>query len=151
MVATPTGLGRHNRPLAVTALLPAPLLQLLLPSQHARFIPFRFGFGDHAFFLIQDGEAGVGENVVGVEFGDAVGDFDGFVEAVQVLEGAAQAVEGVGEGGVGGQGFAVFGYGLLVVSFGDQVERGVVVVFGLEIVVRAGRVVGHRAGVLGGV
>jgi hypothetical protein len=31
-----------------------------------------------------------------------------------------------------------------VVSFGDQIERGVVVVFGLGI--GAGRVVGHRAG-----
>src|SRR6266849_634170 len=118
--------------------------QLLLPSQHACFVPFRFGFGDHALFLIQNGKAGVGEDVVGVEFGDAVGGFDGVVEAVQVLEGAAQAVEGVGEGGVGGQGFAIFGHGLLVVSFGDQIERGVVVVFGFAI--RAGRVVGHRAG-----
>src|SRR6266852_537234 len=120
--------------------------QLLLPSQHACFVPFRFGFGDHALFLIQNGKAGVGEDVVGIEFGDAVGDFDGFVEAVQVLEGAAHAVEGVGEGGVGGQGFAVFGHGLLVVSFGDQIERGVVVVFGLSgIGAVAGRVVGHRA------
>jgi len=93
---------------SVTNGLPTPLLQLLLPAQHARLVSFGFGFGDHAFFLIQDGEAGVGEDVVGVEFGDAVGDFDGFVEAVQVLESAAEAVESVGEGGVGSQGFAVF-------------------------------------------
>jgi hypothetical protein len=53
----------------------------------------------------------VGKNVVGVEFGNALGDLDGLVQAVQVLEGAAQAVEGVGEGGVGGQRLAVIRLG----------------------------------------
>ena len=73
----------------------------------------------------------MGEDIVGIEFGEALGDFDGFVEAVEILEGAAQAVEGVGEGGVGGQGLAVVLDGLFVVAFGYAVEGGVVVVFGL--------------------
>jgi hypothetical protein len=64
-------------------------LQLLLPSQDARFVGFGLGFGDHAFFLVENGEAGVGENVVGIERGDLIGHFDGLVEAVEVLEGAA--------------------------------------------------------------
>ena len=53
-----------RRPLATTA----SLFQLLLPPQHSRFVAFRFGFRDHSLFLIQDGKAGVGENVVGVNF-----------------------------------------------------------------------------------
>ena len=63
--------------------------QLLLPSQHARLISFRFGFGDHSFFLVEDREAGVGEDVVGIDLGNLLGNFDGFVEAVEILQGAA--------------------------------------------------------------
>jgi hypothetical protein len=44
------------------------VFQLLLPPQHPRFVAFGFGLGDHSFFLIQDGEAGVGQNVVGIDF-----------------------------------------------------------------------------------
>jgi hypothetical protein len=50
----------------------------------------------------------VGEDVVGIEFGEALGDFDRFVEAVQILQSAAQAVESVGEGGIGRKRLAVF-------------------------------------------
>jgi hypothetical protein len=39
--------------------LPIPLLQLLLPPQHPRLIPFRLGLWNHSFLLVQDREAGV--------------------------------------------------------------------------------------------
>lgn len=58
------------------------LLQLLLPAQDAGFVGFRFGFGDHTFFLVEDGEAGVGEDIVGVNGGNLLCDFDGFVKAI---------------------------------------------------------------------
>ena len=60
-----------------------------------------------------------------------LGDFDRFVEAVEILQSAAQSVEGVSEGGIGGQGLAILLDRLFVVAFGDVIERGVVVVFGL--------------------
>ena len=80
--------------------------QLLLPAQHAHLVGFRFGFGDHAFFLIEDREAGVSKNIVGIELRDTLRNFDCFVQAVQVLPGPAQAVEGIGKVRIGGQGLA---------------------------------------------
>ena len=43
-------------------------LQLLLPPQHPGLVPFRLGLGDHSLLLIEDGEAGVRQNVVGIDF-----------------------------------------------------------------------------------
>lgn len=39
-------------------------LQLLLPAQNSRLVAFFFGFRNHAFFLIKDGEACVGQDIV---------------------------------------------------------------------------------------
>src|ERR1019366_174361 len=44
------------------------LLQLLLPPQHSRLVAFRLGLGNHSLLLIQDREAGVRQNVVGIDF-----------------------------------------------------------------------------------
>jgi acrylyl-CoA reductase (NADPH) len=44
---------------------------------------FGFGFGNHSLFLIQDRQAGVGEDVVGIDCSDSVGDLDGFIEAIR--------------------------------------------------------------------
>src|SRR5258708_24659624 len=77
--------------------LSAPLLQLLLPPQHPRLVSFRLGLGDHSLLLIQDREAGVRQNVVGVDIRDLFGNFDGFVEAVEVLQRPAQSMQRFGE------------------------------------------------------
>ena len=51
-----------HRPLATA------LFQLLLPAQHPRLVAFRLGLGNHSLLLIEDREAGVGQNVVGIDF-----------------------------------------------------------------------------------
>jgi hypothetical protein len=56
------------RALAILNRSPASLLQLLLPAEHPRLIAFHFGLRNHSFFLIQDGEAGMGQDVVGIDF-----------------------------------------------------------------------------------
>src|SRR5439155_1518846 len=81
------------------------LLQLLLPSKNAGLVGFRFGFRDHALLLIQDGKAGVGENVIGIALGDFLGHRDGLVKASHVLIDAPQAVHGVSEGAIQFKGF----------------------------------------------
>jgi len=58
----------RRRRRATTNHSPASLLQLLLPPQHSRLVPFLLGLGDHSLFLIQDGEAGVRQNIVGINF-----------------------------------------------------------------------------------
>jgi hypothetical protein len=49
-------------------LSPTALLQLLLPPQHPRLVPFRLGLGNLSLLLIQDRKAGVCQNVVGIDF-----------------------------------------------------------------------------------
>ena len=102
----------------------------MFPAQDARLVGFGFGFRDHALFLIKDRKTGVGQNIIRRELRDALGDGDRVVEALQFLEGAREAVHGVGEVRVGFDGRAVFRDGLLVLALGEQVKRGIVVVFG---------------------
>src|SRR6058998_3216957 len=50
--------------------LPLLLLQLALPVEHARLAALRLGLGDHAGGLVEAGEAGVGQDVVGRELAE---------------------------------------------------------------------------------
>ena len=59
-----------------------------------------------------------------------MGNNDRFVEAVEVLQRPAQSMQRVGELGIGRQRLPVLFDRLLVVAFENQIERGVVVVFG---------------------
>src|ERR1700682_4568595 len=77
--------------------LAAPLLQLLLPPQHPSLVPFRLGLGNHSLLLIQDREAGVRQNVVGIDIRDLLGNFNGFVGAVEVLQRPAQSMQRIGK------------------------------------------------------
>src|ERR1700687_6406526 len=72
-------------------------LQLLLPPQHPRLVPFRLSLGNHSLLLIQDREAGVRQNVVGIDIRDLLGNFDGFGEAVEGLQRATQSLQRLGE------------------------------------------------------
>ncbi len=81
------------------------------------------------------------QHVVGIERGDAISDLDGFVELLRVLVNPRQAVHGVEEGRIGGDGSFVLPDSFLVMPLSVQIERRVVMVFrGL-----AGLVVGHPA------
>ena len=73
----------------------------------------------------------MGQHVVRIEFGDSLCHGDGFVQAVQILQGTRHAVHGFGKDRIGRQGLLVFGQGALLLALGHQVEGGVVVVFGL--------------------
>src|SRR5882762_11205566 len=110
--------------------LSAPLLQLLLPAQHPSLVAFRLGLGNHSFLLIQDREAGVRQNIVGIDVRDLSGNFDGFVEAGEVLQRPAQSVQRVGELRISRHRLPVLFDRLLVVAFKNQIERSVIVVFG---------------------
>lgn len=105
--------------------------QLLLPSQDACLVGFLFGLGNHSFFLIQDRKTSVGEDVIGIDGGDLFGNFDSFVETVEILQCAAQAVKSVSESRIGCERFSILVNGFVVAAFGDEVESGVVMVFGL--------------------
>jgi len=72
--------------------------QLMLPGEYFGAGGGGFGGGDVAELLQEDGEAGVGEGVVGVSGDPLVGEGEGLVELAGVFEGADQ---GVGRGGVG--------------------------------------------------
>src|SRR5712671_3830897 len=123
----------------------AAFLQLLLPSQNSGFVGLGFGLGNHALSLVQDGQAGIGQNVVGVEFGDSLCYYNGFIQAIEVLQGTGHAVHGFGKCRVGGQGLLVFSQSALLFALGNQIEGSVVVVFGFLV-----GVVGHEAEILTG-
>src|SRR5258708_9140170 len=110
--------------------LPTALLQLLLPPQHPRLVAFRLGLGNHSLLLIQDREAGVRQNVVGIDTRDLLGNFDGFVEAVEVLQRPPQSMQPVGELRIGRHRLPVLFDRLLVVAFTNQIKRGIVGMFG---------------------
>ena len=105
-----------------------------------------FGFGDAAEALQEDGEAGVGEDVVGRVGDEVLGEGQGFVEMVCVFEGAEQ---GVGCGGVvrlKREGVVEVGDRLGGRAGGHVVEGAVEGGFG-----GGGRVGGHGMSIDGGV
>src|SRR5271166_3558737 len=105
------------------------LLELLLPSENTCLVGLGFRFRNHALALIENRQAGVGENVVGIEFGDAVGDRDGLVVLLGVLIDAGQPMHGVEKRWVGRQGCLIICNGLGLPALGIVVERGVIAVF----------------------
>jgi hypothetical protein len=108
------------------------LFQLLLPAEDARLIGFGFGLRDHAFALIQDAEAGVGEDVFRIHLCQALRDSDRVVEQTQILLGADEAVHRVSERGVLGDGVLVLGDGGVELAGGEVVQRAEVVVLSCE-------------------
>jgi hypothetical protein len=62
----------------------------VLPSQHPRLSPFGFGLGNHAFLLIEHRQAGVREDVVRIDFRNALRQGNGLVVEFQILEGAGE-------------------------------------------------------------
>ena len=73
-----------------------------------------------------------------------LGNYDRFVEAVEILQRTAQSMQRVGELWISGHGLAVLLDGLLVMAFENQIERGVVVMLGLFTrACGAGWIVGH--------
>lgn len=80
--------------------------------------------------LVGAGNGGPGENVVGVEGEDAPGGVDGAVETLAGVVGLGEGVEGVGEVGVEREGALVFGDGFVELCGAEEVDAGVVVVFG---------------------
>src|SRR5580704_6569688 len=68
------------------------LFQLLLPSQHPCLGAFGFRFWNHALLLVKNGQAGVGQYVFGIDFGDALGHRDRFIQAAEILQRPGQAV-----------------------------------------------------------
>ena len=73
----------------------------------------------------------MGKDVVGVDFRDSVRCLDGFVETVKVLQSPCHSVKSFGESRIGGDGLPILFERLLVIAFGEVVESGVIVVFGL--------------------
>src|SRR5205814_227910 len=50
----------------------AAFLQLLFPTQYSGLVCLGFCFRDHSFFLIEHGQAGVGQHVVGIELRNSI-------------------------------------------------------------------------------
>ncbi len=69
------------------------------------------------------------QHIVRVELGDAFGDRDRFVELLRVLVNARQAVHGVEERRIGGDGGFVLADRFFVMPLGVQIERRIVMVF----------------------
>jgi len=104
--------------------------ELEFPAEDAGLVAGFFGFGDHAFALVGAGDGGPGENVVGVESEDAAGGVDGAVEVLFGVVGLGEGVEGVGEVGVERESELVLGDGFVELGGAEEVDAGVVVVFG---------------------
>ncbi len=73
----------------------------------------------------------MGEHVIGIEFRQALRHGNGIIVALQILQGAGQAVHGFGEGRVGAQRLLIRSDGLVQMALGHKIERGVVVIFSL--------------------
>ena len=93
----------------------------------------------------------MGQNVVGIDIRDLLGNFDGFVETLKILQRPAQPMERIGKLRIGRYRPPVFFDRLLMVPFKNQIESGVVVMlsqlaslFALNL--GAGRIVRHRDG-----
>src|SRR5579862_2605059 len=71
------------------------------------------------------------QDVVWIDLCESLSDCNCVVVALQILQGPGQAVHGFGEGWIGGERLLIRGDSLFQMSLGHQVERGVVVVFGL--------------------
>src|SRR5437588_3851814 len=127
--------------------LPTSLLQLLLPPQHPSLIPLRLSLRNHSLLLIKNRQAGVRQNVVGIDIRDLLGNFDGFVEALKILQSPAQPMQRIGELRISRHRPPVLLDRLLMMAFKDQIERGVVVVFSqLAGACGTGRIVVHMDG-----
>src|SRR5713226_6573893 len=107
--------GADPRKLAGVLTLHLLVLELLFPAEHARLVSRLFRLGNHSFALVGARDAGVGKDVVGIDFEDAPRGGDAVVEIFLRITGLGQAVQGIGKPGVelegllvGGDGFGEF-------------------------------------------
>jgi hypothetical protein len=106
------------------------LLQLQLPPQHARFVSFRLGLGNHSLFLIEDREAGVRQNVVGIDLRICWATSMASSKRLRSCSARLSPCSASVKLGSAARRLTVLFDRLLVMAFENQIERGVVMVFG---------------------
>jgi len=102
---------------------------VLLPAQQLGLQGLGFRLGDHALVLIQDGEAGVGQDFIGVQLEQSLGHRDGGVEITLLLQRADEPVHCIKHAGVRFEALTELLHGSCGIAFREPVEALVVEIF----------------------
>ena len=106
------------------------LRELEFPTENFGACGLCFGFGNHALVLVEDGEACVCQNVVGIFRGELLRGGDGFVELTCVLQGANEAVTCVEKCPIQRDSFTETSGCDAEIAIGERVDSTVVMILG---------------------
>lgn len=105
------------------------LLELTLPAQSARLGSDVLGLGDHAFLLIEDRQARMGQLVVGCDLDEPFADFDCLIKLFLVRVGHGQGMERISIIGVIVKRAQIGGYGIVESVLSEMLHALIVVFF----------------------